>query len=319
MIMNSSTTVRLGCFYRSLPMMAAQQKGFYDDAGIEVNYQQVSSSTQQFEYLRDGRYDVVQTSPDNTANYRYNDGNPIGTRVDGKGFMGMDYGMLLIVVARPGIESLGQLRGRTLAVDAPASGFAYVLYEILERAGLFRGRDYSVVSAGGVFDRYQAFMNSDEFDATLLSGGFETRAANNGFVLLDSVYSVANPYLGVWAAATASWLAENRATAEALVTAYRSATRWCFDPANREECLGLLMQLPNTSAELAEQLYDVQLREGVGNVPDAGIDSEAVRNVLRLREKFGGFEGDVDIEAMSAPDGDFYDLGFLRVAEQRAS
>ncbi|MPZ62764.1 MAG: PhnD/SsuA/transferrin family substrate-binding protein [Propionibacteriales bacterium] len=315
-MVNPSTPVRLGCFYRSLPMMVAQQNGYFDEVGIEVEYQQVTSSTQQFEYLQDGRYDVVQTSPDNTANYRYNDGNPIGTRVDGKGFMGMDYGMQLIVVARSGIESLGQLRGRTVAVDAPASGFAYALYEILERAGLRRDIDYSVVSAGGVYDRYQAFVNSDEFDATLLSGGFETRAANAGFVMLDSVYDVANPYLGVWGAATTSWLEGSRDTAEALVAAYRSATRWCFEPGNHEQCLDLLMQQPDTPRGLAEQLYDIQLREGVGNVPDVGIEPEAVRNVLRLREKFGGFEGDVDVEAVTAPGGDLYDLSLLRAVER---
>lgn len=313
--MTSSQKVRLGCFYRSLPMMAAQQHGFYDDAGIEVEYQQVSSSTQQFEYLRDGHYDVVQTSPDNTANYRYNEGNPIGERVDSRGFMGMDYGMQLIVVARPGITAVRDLRGRTLSVDAPASGFAYVLYEILERAGL-RSGDYSIVSTGGVFDRYQALMNTDEFDATLLSGGFETRAANAGFVLLESVHDVVQPYLGVWGAATTSWLERNRGTAEALVAAYRAATRWCFDPDNREKCLQLLMQLPNTPRDLAQQLYDVQLREGVGNVPDAGIDAVAVGNVLRLREKFGGFEGDIDVAAVAAPDGDLYDLSLLRAAER---
>lgn len=313
--MGSIGTVRLGCFYRSLPMMVAQQHGFYDDAGIEVEYVQVSSSTQQFEYLRDGRYDVVQTSPDNTANYRYNGGNPIGERVDSRGFMGMDYGMQLIVVARPGIASVRELRGRTVSVDAPASGFAYVLYEILEQAGL-RDGDYSVVSTGGVLDRYRALMNTDEFDATLLSGGFETRAANVGFTLLDSVYDVVQPYLGVWGAATTSWLEHHRATAEALVASYRAATRWCFDPGNRDTCLELLTQLPGTPRDLAEQLYEVQVREGVGNVPDAGIDPEGVRNVLRLREKFGGFEDDIDVARVAGPDADLYDLSLLRAVER---
>lgn len=312
--MTSQGRIRLGCFYRSLPMMAAEQHGFYDERGIAVEHLQVTSSTQQFEYLRDGGYDVVQTSPDNVANYRYNTGNPIGTRVDGQGFMGMDYGMLLAVVARPGIESIEGLRGRTVAVDAPASGFAYVLYKILARHGLERGEDYAVVSTGGVFDRYHSLIEGDDFDATLLSGGFETRASNAGYTLLDSVYDIADPYLGVWAAAKSAWLHEHAELASAFIAAYRKSTRWCFDPVNREACLELLMHAPRTSRSLAEQLYDIQLREGVGNVPDADIDPAGVLNVLMLREEFDGFEDAHDIEAIARTDGDFYDLSYYRTA-----
>jgi ABC-type nitrate/sulfonate/bicarbonate transport system substrate-binding protein len=246
--------------------------------------------------------------------------------------MGMDYGMLLAVVARPGIASIEELRGRTVSVDAPASGFAYVLYEILARHGLRRGADYAIVETGGVFDRYRHLMETDEvlgrgpaeaparvspeakFDATLLSGGFETRARNAGYTLLDSVHDIADPYLGVWAAAKSTWLRENAELASALIAAYRAATRWCFDPANREACLELLMQAPQTPRSLAEQLYEIQLRPGVGNVPDAGIDPAGVLNVLRLREQFGGFEDPRDITAIARTDGDLYDLSYYRDA-----
>ena len=105
-----SRTIKLGAFYRSLPMLVAEEKGFYADRDIEIDYGQVKSSTQQFDFLSDGRYEVVQTSPDNTANYRLNDDNPIGKRVDAQGFMGLDYGMKLIVVARSGIETIEDLR-----------------------------------------------------------------------------------------------------------------------------------------------------------------------------------------------------------------
>ncbi|MPZ54875.1 MAG: PhnD/SsuA/transferrin family substrate-binding protein, partial [Acidimicrobiia bacterium] len=115
----SSRQIRLGAFYRSLPMLAADQHGFYEKHDVEVEFGQVRSSTQQFQYLSDGEYDVVQTSPDNTANYRLNAHNPIGRLVEAKGFMGMDYGMLLIVVARPEIGTVADLAGKTASVDAP--------------------------------------------------------------------------------------------------------------------------------------------------------------------------------------------------------
>lgn len=177
-----SRRIVLGGFYRSLPMIAAEEKGFYAERDLEVEFAQVTSSIQQAEYLADGRYDVVQTSPDNTANYLLNDNNPIGRRIEAQGFLGLDSGMYLVVVARPEIESIGDLKGTTISVDAPESGFAYVIYKILANHGLERGRDYDIVPTGGVFDRYMAMVEGDaDFAATLMSGGFETRAANLGY------------------------------------------------------------------------------------------------------------------------------------------
>ncbi len=313
-----SRTIKLGAFYRSLPMLVAEKKGFYADRDIEIDYGQVKSSTQQFEFLSDGRYEVVQTSPDNTANYRLNDDNPIGKRVDAQGFMGLDYGMKLIVVARSGIETIEDLRGKTVSVDARASGFAYVLYKILAKHGLEPDRDYAVVSHGGVYDRYMALVEQDQdFDATLMSGGFETRAEDRGFNLLDSVLDIADPYLGVWAAARTDWLQSNRDLVIDMIDGYRRATDWVFDPASKEECLDLLQESQNTSRELAERLYEIQLQPGVGNVPDASIDPEAVRNVLALRVEFEGFETPQDLNALVGPDTDLFDLSYWREASAR--
>lgn len=307
-----TTKIRLGGFYRSLPMTVAEEQGFYQRHDLDVEFDQVTSSTQQFEYLSDGRYDVVQTSPDNTANYRLNDDNPIGVRVDAKGFLGLDHGMLLIVVARPGIESVEELREETISVDAPASGFAYVIYKILANHGLERGTDYDIVSTGGVYDRYVAMVEQGaDFAATLMSGGFETRAANRGFTLLDSVHDIYDPYLGVWAAARSQWLDENDDAATNFVTAYREASAWVFDPRHREECLSLLQRMPNTSRELAEQLYEIQLRPGVGNIPDGTIDPRGVKSVLSLRDEFSGFEQPQDLDALVGPDTELFTQRFL--------
>lgn len=300
-------------------MMVAEERGCYESRDIEVEFHQVSSSTQQFQWLSDGRYDVVQTSPDNTANYRLNDGNPIGSRVEATGFLGLDYGMLLAVVAKPGIESIGQLRGQTISVDAPDSGFAYVIYKILANHGLERGTDYDTISTGGVYDRYVAMVGGDaDFAATLMSGGFETRAANQGFTLLDSVHDIYDPYLGVWAAARSRWLAENEDLVTGFVSAYREASAWVFDPANRDECLSLIEQAPNTPRELAEQLYEIQTRRGVGNIPDGAIDPQGVRNVLSLRDEFSGFEQPQDLDALVGPDSGLLTQKFLERSKNEA-
>jgi ABC-type nitrate/sulfonate/bicarbonate transport system substrate-binding protein len=308
--------MQLGGFYRSLPMAVAEEQGFYEAYDLEVEFGQVASSTQQFQFLSDGRYDIVQTSPDNTANYRLNADNPIGAPVDAQGFLGLDYGMYLVVVARPGIESVEQLRGETISVDAPASGFAYVIYKILANHGLQRGSDYGIVSTGGVYDRYVEMVEKDgDFAATLMSGGFETRAARRGYVLLDSVHDIYDPYLGVWAAARREWLQDNPELVTDFVSAYRKASAWVFDPSNRESCVSLLERIPNTPRDLAEELYEIQVRPGVGNIPGGAIDPDGVRNVLSLRDEYEGFEEPQDLDELVGPDTSLFDLRFLRESQ----
>jgi ABC-type nitrate/sulfonate/bicarbonate transport system substrate-binding protein len=307
------TAIRMGVFYQSLPMMVAQDLGYYEREGLEVDYQRVSSSIQQFEYLREDRYDFIQTSPDNVANYRLNEGNPLGGRIASMGFMGMDYGMNLTLVARPEIDGPDQLKGGTVSVDAPFSGFAYVLYKILRQAGLEREADYEVVPTGGVADRYTALL-AGEFDGTLLSGGFETRAVSQGYRIVGSVYDIASPYVGVMACGKDEWLERNTDDAIRFVRASHAATRWCFDPANRDDAVAMLTGLPNTDEVLAAQLYDVQLRDGVGVIRDLGIDPTGIRNVLELRREFDGFETDPDLDGLSTSGGGLYDLRFLEEA-----
>ena len=78
----------------------------------------------------------------------------------------------------------------------------------------------------------------------------------------------------------------------------------------------MLQNAPNTSRELAEQLYDIQIKPGVGKVPDASIDPAAVRNVLEIREEFSGFETPQDLDALVGPDTDLFDLSYWREASE---
>jgi ABC-type nitrate/sulfonate/bicarbonate transport system substrate-binding protein len=305
--------LRVGVFARSLPMLAAEAKGFFARENLSVSFLQVQSSTQQFTYLRDGRYDIIQTAVDNVVNYRLNGSNPVGARFDAQMFVGMDLGTGLSVVARPGINSVEDLRGKVLSVDAPDSGFAYVLYKILRAHGLERGTDYQIVQTGGVFARYQGLL-AGQFDATLLSSGFELRATNAGYNLLESVTAVANPYLSSVGAARQSWMEQNRDVLVRFIRAGYDATRWCTDPANREEAIALLMAQPNTSRALAEQLYEEQLDADTGLIPDGSLDRLGLLNVLELRAEFGGFDERQNLRYLTTPASGLYDLSYRRAA-----
>lgn len=304
--------LRIGVFAQSIPAMAAVSEGFYADYNLTVEYLQVSSSTQQFEYLRDGLYDIVMTSPDNVANYRLNSSNALGATIDQIAFLGLDNAQKLALVTQPGISSPSELAGKVIAVDSPSSGFAYVIYEILAQYGLQRDVDYTVLPVGGVYQRYVGLLNGD-FDATLLSNGFETRAENAGYPLFDTVSDIADPYLGLVAAAKTSWLNANRDVALRFSKAYIKAVRWSLDPANRDAAIQLLMTNQGLTQSLAEQFYDLQVTPGIGNIAEAEIDREALYNVLVLRNKYNGFDQPQNLRRLSNP-GQLYTLDFQREA-----
>jgi ABC-type nitrate/sulfonate/bicarbonate transport system substrate-binding protein len=307
-------TISVGRFSNPLPVIVAQQKGFYAAENLTVIETQVGSSVDAYRALEagsaNGGYDILlNSSPDNVANYRLNAGNPLGTRLDIKAFFADNSGLNLTLMARPGITSAADLRGKVVAVDSPTSGFAYVLYKILRQAGLERDVDYTVVAKGTGLQRFQGLL-AGEFDATLLNAGFEVRAANAGYVPVATVYDIANPYLGGTAVAKTSWLRQNEDVAVRFTRAYYKATQWSLDPANREEAINLLVT-PFVSRAVAEQIYAKQMQAGVGLISDLRINQQALRNVLALRQEFGGFDQPQNLQLLSTPGGGLYTLSYL--------
>lgn len=75
-----------------------------------------------------------------------------------------------------------------------------------------------------------------------------------------------------------------------------------------------LMTQPNTSRALAEQLYDEQLDEDTGLIPDVSIDRLGLLNVLELREEFGGFDAPQNLRRLTTPSSGLYDLSYRREA-----
>jgi ABC-type nitrate/sulfonate/bicarbonate transport system substrate-binding protein len=304
----------LGVFAPTLPLLAADRLGFFAEAGLDVTFAQVTSSTQQFQSLRSGEYDLVLTSPDNVANYRLNTSNALGERLPVTGFIGSDAGMNLVLATVPGIGAPEELRGTSVAVDAPDSGFAYVLYAMLSEHGLERDADYQVVPVGGIPLRFQALLNGDQ-QAALLSNGFEARAAAQGLRLFDGVRDVADPYLGTVFASLDPWLKQHRRDALAFTRGYLAGLRWTLDPANREQALTLLMTaLPDTDRTLAEELYRVHLDPGIGLIPDGNVSAAAMRNILRLRQRFDGFDEPQNLRRLATERGGLYTRQFLRRA-----
>ncbi len=301
--------LKLGVFASSLPLAVGRRLGFFADQGLEVCVERVRSSRQQMSALADGSYDVVQTSPDNLAAYRVNGTNPLGRRLAVTAFLAADSGMNLVLVGAPGVTDVDVVRHRVLAVDSAHSGFAFVAYALLERHGMFRDRDYTVHEVGGVAARAEHLLNG-HCSLTLLSNGFELQAVRRGCTVLDEVGSVARPYLGTVFSCLSAWLEQHPDIATAVTVAYLDAVAWSLDPAHREQAVELLASELGVTSQVAAGLYSPYVDPRHGLVADGMVGQAALRSVLDLRARYGGFdtsEGPVDLDLLSRP-GILYDL-----------
>jgi len=306
-------TINLGFFGRNIPMLAAQKAGFYAAENLTVQEFQIANSVQGFRDLRDNRFQFILTSIDNVVNFRVNPHNALGAIQAVTSTFGVDFGANLTMVGRLGITSIQDLRGKTIGVDAPDSGFAFAIYKILRVNGLERGVDYTVVSIGGTATRFNVLM-AGNVDATLLNNGFEIRAADAGRPILATIYDVASPYMGSVGAAMEGWLATHAGIAERFIRAYFQATLWTFDPANREAAIALLMTQPNTPRAIAEQIYAAHLIEGRGLIEETEIDRDGILTVVQLRDEFGGFESPQDLEFLTTRKAGIFNLRFSKAA-----
>ena len=269
----------------NLPIWAAQRQGFFDAQGVAVQLSYTPTSAFLVNGLLEGRFDIAFAVFDNVVAYREGQGEAkIPDNPDLFAFMGGDGGFLAIV-GSPAVKRFGDLKGRTLSVDAMTTGFAFVVRELVASNGLAE-TDVNFVRAGGTANRYRELIAGKQ-DATLLRTPFELLAQNRGFNLLASA-DVLGAYQGTVGVARASWAREHDAALVGFIRAYRAATDWLYDRANRDIVEAMLIaNIRDMSPALARQSYDLLLGDKGGLSRDLSPDLAGMGTVLRLRSKFG--------------------------------
>jgi len=292
------------------PVWVAQEKGLFAKNGIEVRITPTPSSVFQLTNLIDGKFDIAMTAIDNLIAYREGQGEVPKPGPDLFAFMGGDNGFLRLVTV-PEVKSFGELRGKTLSVDALTTGYAFVLLEILERNGLQKDRDYTTAAAGGVLQRFQALMEK-KHAGTLLLSPFEVQAEAKGFNRLANAIDVLGRYQGLVARFCKAWAEQNRDAVIGYIRAFSEAVDWLYEPRNKEEAIAILLKnLPNANAQAAETAYRVLLSPTDGFQKKAKIDMEGVKTVLALRSKYGQPR-----KSLSDPS-PYYDPSFYDAAMRR--
>lgn len=291
----------------NLPIWAAQRQGFFDVQGVAVQLSYTPTSAFLVNALLEDRVDIAFAVFDNVVAYQEAQGEAkIPDNPDLFAFMGGDGGFLAIVAA-PAVKRFGDLKGKTLSVDAMTTGFAFVVRELIASNALAE-TDVNFVRAGGTANRYRELI-AGKHDATLLRTPFELLAQNRGFNVLASGGAL-GAYQGTVGVARKSWARDHEAALVGFIRAYRAATDWLYDRANREVVEAMLIaNIRDMTPALAKQSYDLLLGDKGGLARDLAPDLSGMRTVLRLRSKFGSPQKTLT-DPMKYVDLSYYDKAF---------
>jgi ABC-type nitrate/sulfonate/bicarbonate transport system substrate-binding protein len=269
----------------NLPIWAAQRQGFFEANGLAVQLTYTPNSAALITGLFDGRYQIAMASIDNVVAYDEGQGEAkIPDNPDLFAFLGGDSGLLSVVGGKD-IKAIGDLKGKTLSVDAMTNGLAFVLRELVARGGV-KESDVQYVRAGGTVNRYRELV-AGKHEATLLRTPFEVLAKERGLNVLATADAL-GAYQGTVGVARRAWARDNEAAIIGYVRAYRAALDWLYDRANRDVVEALLVaHIRDMTPSLAQRSYDILLADKGGLARDAALDMAGIRTVLELRTKYG--------------------------------
>lgn len=286
--MSDLKTVRVIAFpgAPNLPTFAAIERGYFAEEGLAVELVLTPSSVAQAERTAAGEFDIVFTAFDNVVAY----GEGQGATADG---VNPDYVVLmgatqleLAIVTAPEVKTYEDLKGRSIALDALTTGFAFVLFDMMKNSGLGRD-DVTFAAVGATPQRWQS-VKAGEHAATLTIEPFTSIARRSGFNVLDVSSNHFDSYQGGSVAARRAYAAENPETVKAFIRAYLKGLAWTLDPANREAGAALLQgRMPDIQPAAVPSIMASLLSPRSGLTPGANILPDGMKAVLDLRSRYG--------------------------------
>src|SRR5947207_3814856 len=214
---------------QNLPMFAAQAKGLFAKRGLAVDLKFTPNSDELRKGLAEGRYQIAHSAVDNAFALKDK------ANVDIAVVLGGDDSFNRLIV-QPEITSLADIKGKTVAVDALNTAYAFQLYEMLRQKGLNKG-DYEVKPVGGTGQRLDAMTKDKTYAAAMMNPPFSIRAEKAGLKAIDTAANALGAYQGSSAFVLRSWGAANADTLVKYVQAYIEGLRWTLDAKNKTEAV----------------------------------------------------------------------------------
>ena len=267
----------------NLPLWVAMDKGIFKKHGLEVKLDRTDGSVAQIQNMMAGKYQLATTSIDNIIAYAEGQGDVKIDNFDMVAFMGVHSG-LNSVVTRPEIKSFAEIKGKPVAVDALGTGYAFVLFRILEKNGLKFQQDYSIVAVGGGPQRLAA-LKDNKAVAAVMSAPNDIEAKEAGYNILADAVSELGNYQGSAYGVRRGWAKANEKTMIDFIQSIVESHEYIFT--KKDDAIAVLKErIKGLDDKSANTIY-TGLTGGKGGLNrKAEINIEGVKTVLSLRGEY---------------------------------
>jgi NitT/TauT family transport system substrate-binding protein len=159
-----------------------------------------------------------------------------------------------VMMAKPGIKSLGELRGKVISVGGAKDITRVYAERMLAPHGLKPG-DYDFIYAGATTARAQALL-SGAVDAAILlpPSNFQIQAAGYNDIGLTMEYAPELAFSGT--TVNKAWAGRNQNVLTRVLAAQAKSTDYLYDDRNRAEVVRILVAVSGLKVEDVEKSYD---------------------------------------------------------------
>jgi ABC-type nitrate/sulfonate/bicarbonate transport system substrate-binding protein len=232
-----------------LPILVAERTGLFTDYGIQIELLKLGSVDKATAAVKDGSADLAVTPPEG-AIADYLAGGPLRIVASNSERLPMS------LVARPGITTLADLRGRRLGTSSLAEGTAIYTQRMLSAVGLRYPADYEFVLAGVHTTRWKA-LQDDEIDAAPQPAPWNFLAERAGYNLLGEVAEVLPEIVFGAVIGHTGWLTGHRDTVTRALDVIARGHALVNDPRNDSVTLPVYQSVTTPDdAELAARGLD---------------------------------------------------------------
>ena len=258
-----------------LPTEIAKRKGFYIEEGLEVRKIAVRTGLQAAALLA-GELDYSTVT-----------GIIMRAAIQGmplKSVMGWFDRPLHILVARPPIQNIAELKGKKVAVSSFGSTPHVMIREALAAARMNPDRDITVLAVGGSGERLAA-LAAGTVDATPLDVAYIDRTDKLGFNQVLFFGDMVNLRLG-GLATSQDKIQKNPAQIVRVIRATLKGVR--FLKSNKPETLAIMRDYLKIEKEYLEKIYQFALKSlnENGTVDKKSFDTEMrlTKEYLKIKE-----------------------------------